>query len=154
MIHLPSTSDAIHFTEADAPSRFGAKLEIPTPHYPYIHRGLNSYGPEVEACFFSPSDERQLELGGALLSSPAPSRQGSPALDRRQRMQPLTAINSSKNQDAVMGQTLKGEAISTADTKFLPSEDADKENSVSTHTNPTTLRRRVADADGDAGDES
>lgn len=43
---------------------------------------------EPEACFFSPSDEKNLELSGALLSSPAMSRQGSPVLERR-RLQPL-----------------------------------------------------------------
>ena len=38
---------------------------------------------EPEACFFSPSDEKSLELSGALLSSPAMSRQVSPVLERR-----------------------------------------------------------------------
>lgn len=43
---------------------------------------------EPEACFFSPSDEKNLELSGALLSSPAMSRQGSPVLERL-RLTPL-----------------------------------------------------------------
>ncbi|KAL5485292.1 hypothetical protein ACEPAI_7934 [Sanghuangporus weigelae] len=94
----PSSSLSSGSTNSTAPSlrpRFDAeKLTIPIPHAHYashFERAMQSAGgPEAEACFFSPSDERQLELSGALLSSPALSRQASPGLERRHRVQSLT----------------------------------------------------------------
>lgn len=72
-------------------------------------------GPEPEAYFFSPSDERQLELSGALLSSPAPSRQASPGLERRHRVQSLTVIDKLNANDAARGSA--SDASSTADSE-------------------------------------
>lgn len=158
MIVFSSTFDANrHFLshpESDSASRFGAKLEIPTPQYPYIHRSLNSYGQEVEACFFSPSDERQLELGGALLSSPTPSRQASPALDRRQRMQPFTALSPTKDEYADKAGRLKSEPNSTSGTKQPHSADSEKENILLDSSNSPVLRKRVPVADNGVGPEA
>lgn len=68
-------------------SRFDKNLVIPTARYP---NGLRAGGPEVDACFFSPTDERTaLELSGALLSSPASSRQASPEPDKFRHGRPL-----------------------------------------------------------------
>ncbi|EJD02877.1 uncharacterized protein FOMMEDRAFT_156239 [Fomitiporia mediterranea MF3/22] len=79
-------------TKSRLKSRFDVGLTIPIPQTRYTHFGKamqGGDGPEAEACFFSPSDERQLELSGALLSSPTPSRQASPPHERRPRVQPL-----------------------------------------------------------------
>ncbi|KAH8119102.1 hypothetical protein DFH11DRAFT_422118 [Phellopilus nigrolimitatus] len=62
-------------------ARFNATLALPIAQAP-------GQGLEPAACFFSPSDEKNLELSGANLSSPTVSRQGSPSIERR-RLQPL-----------------------------------------------------------------
>ena len=133
----------------------GSKLEIPTPQYPYMHGGLTSYGPEVEACFFSPSDERQLELGGALLSSPTPSRQASPALDRRQRMQPLTSCSTiSSNMSDRTTHPAGGEASSSEESGSqgdanTPFQAANSDAPITKRNTNTSLRRRVPEIDVD-----
>ncbi|THH04551.1 hypothetical protein EW145_g5431 [Phellinidium pouzarii] len=55
---------------------------------------------EPEACFFSPSDEKNLELSGALLSSPALSRRGSPTLERRQSLRGDLNTTASSNSES------------------------------------------------------
>ncbi|KAL5528575.1 hypothetical protein ACEPAF_7711 [Sanghuangporus sanghuang] len=118
----PSSSSSLGSTNSTTPSlrhRFDTeKLTIPIPHAHYashFERTMqNADGPEAEACFFSPSDERQLELSGALLSSPAPSRQASPGLERRHRVRSLT-VDKLHAYDAAP--SARSDASSTADSE-------------------------------------
>ncbi|KAI5123059.1 hypothetical protein M0805_000494 [Coniferiporia weirii] len=84
--------------------RFASKISIPAAQLP---QALRTRG-EPEACFFSPSDERNLALSGALFLSPAPSRQGSPTLERR-RLQPVSGAGLAPG-DSESFTTLGGES--------------------------------------------
>ncbi|KAL5507421.1 hypothetical protein ACEPAH_6877 [Sanghuangporus vaninii] len=145
-----SSSGSTNSTTPNLRQRFDTeKLTIPIPHAHYashFERTMQSAdGPEAEACFFSPTDERQLELSGALLSSPAPSRQASPGLERRHRVQSLT-VDKLHAYDAAPGAS--SDASSTADSEPFTvlesldlSRDGPEGTSSALDTNVNTRRR-------------
>lgn len=159
----PSSSGPSLSSDVSAASRpktrLDAKLTIPIPQARQSHFGnaIRGDGSEAEACFFSPSDERQLELSGALLSSPTPSRQASPGLERRQRMQPLQPISVDRlHTYEVHANSASSDASSTADSEpftVLERSDLNKDGGVggSDLADPAAnLRRRTA-GHGDDG---
>lgn len=119
---MPSTATRHQKSATKSKSRFDTNLVIPTARYP-SGNGLRVDGPEADACFFSPTDERTaLELSGALLSSPASSRQASPEPDKLRHRRTLRT-NRPRDQES---DSANGDANSSAESEsFTVLESAD-----------------------------